>query len=105
LLVKPSAVLRQETVQDLTYLGHLGQDNTNRIISICVESPKVSKASKGGVIVLPFCRCFSLPNLPKYTSLKLCLDWQSLLVSPLAVLQQENVYLTLATLGKTTLIG
>jgi hypothetical protein len=42
LLVKPSAI----ATLDCTCLGHLGQCNTDRIISIWVVLPKVAKASK-----------------------------------------------------------
>jgi hypothetical protein len=35
----------------LTYLGYLGRHETDRIISICVASPKVVKVSKEGNVI------------------------------------------------------
>jgi hypothetical protein len=36
--------------RDCTSLGHLGQCDTDRTISICITLPKVAKASKEGNI-------------------------------------------------------
>jgi len=45
-----------------TCLGHLGWCVRNRIISVCVMSPKVVKTSRGGPILLPL--TFLLTNFP-----------------------------------------
>ncbi len=49
LLAKPSAVSYYEYAH-LTFLGYLGEFNTNRIISIFSILPKVAKASRVGII-------------------------------------------------------
>jgi hypothetical protein len=43
--------------------GILGQHNTNRIISFCVMLTKVTKGSRGDIIVVQNHRCFCLKTL------------------------------------------
>jgi hypothetical protein len=46
ILVKVSQIMPTIATYDCTCHGHLGRCDTDRIISICIVSPKVTKASK-----------------------------------------------------------
>ncbi len=49
LLAKISTIGPAIVTRDYTYLGHLGQRDSDGIISICFALPKVAKASKAGI--------------------------------------------------------
>jgi len=54
--IKPATVARDSNMRRslVTCLGHLGQCNTDRIVSIYVAMPKVAKAS---TMVTVVCHC------------------------------------------------
>jgi hypothetical protein len=69
-----------------TYLDHLGRHVTDRIIPICVASPKVAKS---GIVVT-------------VASIMDCLHWQSWLAKLLATAIQDSHYCTcLGHLGQS----
>jgi hypothetical protein len=49
--------------------GHLGWHDIDRIIYLCVSSPKVAKASKAGVFMAQNCQRFHQQTLPLSISL------------------------------------
>ncbi len=70
LLAKPSAVSCHEHAH-LTFLGYLGEFDTNRIISIYAISSKVAKANRVGIIKWWYRWQFCKQTLQKLMSLKL----------------------------------
>jgi len=66
-----SSIMPAIVTQDSHYwtcLGLLGWRDMDRIISICVVSPKVAKASKEGYMKV--ISCFHVQTLPMYRSLR-----------------------------------
>ncbi len=71
-LAKFRAIMPATATQDshhCTCLGPLGRRDTDRIISICIVSPRVAKISKEGDLTMRDCNTFSRINFSNVNEL------------------------------------